>query len=125
MYIAERQDDFPGVEAKEVALRVVPLRHARAAHVLGYVGAINDTEYESLKSAGYTLEDQVGKAGVEKIYEKDLRGTPGSSTLEVDSAGRVLRELSAHRRDPRPRRAADHRPRRAGARRGRARHRRC
>jgi penicillin-binding protein 2 len=91
--IAEQQDDFPGVEAKEVALRVYPFG-SRAAHVLGYVGAINDTEYASLKGDGYTLEDQVGKDGVEKIFEKDLRGTPGSITLEVDSAGRVLRELS-------------------------------
>ncbi len=93
MRIAEQQDDFPGVEAKEVALRVYPFG-SRAAHVLGYVGAINDTEYASLKGDGYTLEDQVGKDGVEKIFEKDLRGTPGSITLEVDSAGRVLRELS-------------------------------
>ena len=62
--------------------------------MLGYVGAINDTEYKTLKNDGYTLEDQVGKDGVEKIFEKDLRGTPGSITLEVDSAGRVLRELT-------------------------------
>ena len=47
-----------------------------------------------MKGAGYTLEDQLGKDGVEKIFEKDLRGTPGSLTLEVDSRGRVLRELS-------------------------------
>ncbi len=93
MRIAERQDEFPGIEAKEVALRVYPFG-TRAAHVLGYVGAINDTEYDSLKNDGYTLEDQIGKDGVEKIFEKDLRGTPGSVTLEVDSRGRVLRELS-------------------------------
>ena len=93
MRIAERQAEFPGVEAKEVALRVYPFG-TRAAHVLGYVGAINDTEYESLNNDGYTLEDQIGKDGVEKIFEKDLRGTPGSVTLEVDSRGRVLRELS-------------------------------
>jgi penicillin-binding protein 2 len=93
MHIAERESDFPGVQAKEVALRVYPYG-SRAAHVLGYVGAINDTEYKALKDDGYSLEDQVGKDGVEKIFEKDLRGTPGSITLEVDSAGRVLRELS-------------------------------
>ena len=90
------RSDFPGVQAKEVALRVYPYG-SRAAHVLGYVGAINDTEYKTLKNDGYTLEDQVGKDGVEKIFEKDLRGTPGSITLEVDSTGRVLRELAAHR----------------------------
>ncbi len=93
VHIAERQSEFAGVEAKEVALRVYPFG-SRAAHVLGYVGAINDTEYESLKDDGYSLEDQVGKDGVEKIFEKDLRGTPGAITFEVDSAGRVLRELS-------------------------------
>ena len=93
VHIAERESDFPGVQAKEVALRVYPYG-SRAAHVLGYVGAINDTEYKTLKNDGYTLEDQVGKDGVEKIFEKDLRGTPGSITLEVDSAGRVLRELT-------------------------------
>ena len=121
MHIAERESDFPGVQAKEVALRVYPYG-SRAAHVLGYVGAINDTEYKTLKNDGYSLEDQVGKDGVEKIFEKDLRGTPGSITLEVDSAGRVLRELDAHRRDPWARRAAHHRPSGAGAGRGLARH---
>ncbi|HTN78643.1 MAG TPA: penicillin-binding transpeptidase domain-containing protein, partial [Acidimicrobiales bacterium] len=93
VHIAENQDEFPGVEAKEVAVRVYPYG-TRAAHVIGYVGAINDTEYSSLKDQGYSLEDEVGKDGVEKTFEKDLRGTPGSITLEVDSRGRVLRELS-------------------------------
>ena len=93
VHIAERGDLFPGVEAKEVAVRVYPYG-SRAAHVIGYIGALSDTEFESLEAQGYSLEDQLGKDGVEKIFEKDLRGTPGSITLEVDSQGRVLRELS-------------------------------
>ncbi len=75
--------------------RCASTRTARALRTSSATsGAINDTEYKTLKNDGYTLEDQVGKDGVEKIFEKDLRGTPGSITLEVDSAGRVLRELT-------------------------------
>ena len=55
-----------------------------AAHVLGYVGEINDTELKGLKDKGYQPGDEIGKSGVEQAYEQNLRGTPGRTVYEVD-----------------------------------------
>ncbi|MBK9181026.1 MAG: penicillin-binding protein 2 [Acidimicrobiales bacterium] len=99
VYLDERQDQLPGVSTELVAVRDYPYG-ALAAHVLGYVGEINESELEALASDGYELGDQLGKTGVEKTYEQDLRGTPGVTKLEVDSQGRVLRVLA--RRPPQP-----------------------
>ena len=113
-------DDFPASRSKQVAVRVYPLRPL-AAHVLGYVGAINDDELRrTSKSEDYSLGDEIGKAGVEQIYEDDLRGTPGS----IDARGRrrgpaCSASSSRTDADPGRRRVAHHRPRRAGAGRGR------
>lgn len=90
--LRERRDQLPGVVAQTVAMRDYP--HVNlAAHVLGYVGEVNDTEIKA--AAGkYRLGDRVGKAGVEKTYEAELRGTPGVRRIEVDREGRPLRVIS-------------------------------
>ena len=62
------------------------------AHVIGYTGEINAEELAGApKARAYSLGDDIGKAGVEQTYERDLRGTPGRYEYEVDAAGRVLR----------------------------------
>jgi penicillin-binding protein 2 len=94
VYIKEHAAEFPGVDAAKPAQRSYPNGNL-AAHVLGYVGEINDTELEDRKASGYRLGDSIGKVGVERAYESDLRGTPGVTKLEVDSRGRVLRTLAA------------------------------
>lgn len=96
VYLTERQDDFHGVVNVEVkALRHYPFGRL-ASHVLGYVGPINDEEYEALRDSPleYQLTDEIGKSGVERAYEDVLRGKPGRRVLEVDSHGRTVRELS-------------------------------
>jgi penicillin-binding protein 2 len=57
--------------------------------VLGYVGAINQDELDSKKQSAkpYDPGDEVGKSGVERIFEDDLRGTPGERLVEVDPRG--------------------------------------
>ncbi len=90
--IREREDQLPGVEARQVAIREYP--HGRlAAHVLGYVGEINDQELEERQQEEYRLGDEIGKVGVERAYETDLRGTPGVEFWEVDRRGEVIRSL--------------------------------
>lgn len=92
VYIREHQAEFDGVEAAQAAVRHYP--HGEfAAHVLGYVGEINDEELEIRRDEGYRLGDRIGKTGVERAYERELRGVPGIEKLEVDSRGRVLRSL--------------------------------
>jgi penicillin-binding protein 2 len=93
VYISEHQDLFPGVEATRQAVRTYP-NGTLAAHLLGYVGEINDVELDARKGDGYRLGDTIGKTGVEKIYEDDLRGEPGVERLQVDARGKSLGPLS-------------------------------
>ena len=56
-----------------------------AAHTLGRTGRIYKDEYAALKDKGYGFNDLVGKQGIEKICEEDLRGTDGRKTLGGES----------------------------------------
>lgn len=93
VYISEHQDLFPGVEATRVAERAYPYGPL-AAHLVGYVGEVNEDELDQRRGKGYQLGDSIGKSGIEKIYEDDLRGKPGVEELQVDAKGRVLGTLS-------------------------------
>ncbi len=84
------QLDLPGV-----SLQVTPDRHyiygPVAAHLLGYVGEATETDLRHL--AGYHMGDEIGKFGLERVFENDLRGEAGGQEVEVDSVGRRLRML--------------------------------
>lgn len=88
-YVREHQAELPGVEATIVSQRTYP-NGELAAHLLGYVGEINDSELTSHKRDGYRLGDTIGKSGAELVYESDLRGQAGVTKLQVNSAGDVL-----------------------------------
>ena len=92
IYIREHQSDFPGVSGVQLTERSYP-NATVAAHLLGWVGEINGSELATMKKKGYKEGDSIGKSGVEKIYEDDLRGQPQVERLEVDSKGRVLGSL--------------------------------
>ena len=115
VFLAERPDQFPGVEVLERTVRSYPYG-SLAAHLLGYVGPITRAEWEranqqidrqwedrDIPLAGqpgerpktYQLNDEIGKTGVELIFEDELRGTPGSRWLEVDASGTVVREIDS------------------------------
>jgi penicillin-binding protein 2 len=92
IYVKEHQADFPSVEATIVSERTYPNEpRSLAAHVLGYVGEINDTELADRKRLGYRLGDNIGKSGAERVYEEVLRGQPGVTKLQVNSAGEVVK----------------------------------
>jgi penicillin-binding protein 2 len=97
--IAERAEDLPGV-----SLRVTNVRHypqgSLAAHILGHVGEISESEVDVLRDQGYRAGDFLGRTGLEKVYESDLRGTDGERYLEVDAVGRVIGRFQG--RDPVP-----------------------
>lgn len=92
IWIDEHNADLPGVEAERVAVRAYPYGQL-AAHVLGYTGQIIDDEFEEKAGSAkpYTLNDEIGKYGVEQVYEDDLRGTPGSRSIEVDAENNPIR----------------------------------
>ncbi len=83
---------FPGVGIGVELLRYYPLGTA-TAHVLGYVGRINEREVEQIDPAEYAGTHYIGKSGIEKTYEDVLRGKVGYQQVEVNAKGRVLRVL--------------------------------
>lgn len=64
-----------------------------ASHVIGNVKPINEKEYATLKDQGYQNDDIIGKKGVEKQYDKEMKGQDGAQTVEVDVHGNVIREI--------------------------------
>ena len=89
--IKERSRSLPGV-----MIDVEPIREYKtqaAAHILGRVGIIYKEEYAELKKQGYKQTDLVGKDGIEKAYEKYLRGINGSKTTETTTTGKTTTVL--------------------------------
>jgi len=103
IWIDERADLLPSVSADRVAVRRYPYGPI-GAQILGYTGKIDRDELESVADSpkSYTLNDEIGKAGIERVYEAHLRGTPGITRLEVDSRGRTIRTLEEGSTDPIP-----------------------
>ena len=96
-------DEFTIVESVKLDLQgmvvdVQPVRSyphgALAAHLIGYLGEINDREIKQKEFAGYQQGDFIGKYGLERTYEKLLRGSNGGKNVEVDVGGRELRVLN-------------------------------
>ena len=94
--LRERQAEFPSVDAEQAAVRDYP-HGTLAAHVLGYVGAINAEELANLGSP-YRPGSRLGKDGIEQAFEADLRGVDGEVVIEVDADDAPVREIS--RRSP-------------------------
>jgi len=94
LYLREHSAEFPGVETDVEPVRLYP-EGGIAAHVIGYVGEINEKELQERRDDGYRLGDDIGRAGVERSYEHVLRGKPGLEKIEVDSRGTPLRTLGS------------------------------
>ncbi|GAE88613.1 hypothetical protein [Acetivibrio straminisolvens] len=63
--------------------------------MLGYIGIISEDEYKKYKENGYGMNDMIGKEGIEKTQESQLRGINGRKRVEVDTNGRLTAELSS------------------------------
>jgi penicillin-binding protein 2 len=83
---------FPGVDIAARLTRYYPLA-ATTAHVLGYVGRIDEDDLRRVDAADYAGTSHIGKLGVERYYEDRLHGTVGHQQIEVNAEGRVLRVL--------------------------------
>ena len=90
--IEEQKDNYPGV-----VIEVLPIRDyiygEYAAHVFGYVSEINEEELERRKNEGYKSGYIIGKFGLERIYDKEVRGVNGGDQVEVDVSGRPVQLL--------------------------------
>ncbi|MGW4029038.1 penicillin-binding protein 2 [Streptomyces sp. NPDC004838] len=95
LQIRERAEDFPGITAEPTAVRryTAPGK-ANTAQVLGYLSPVTDDEIAKAKDSDspYLRSDQVGRSGIERTYDKALRGKAGITRYEVDNLGRVIGE---------------------------------
>ena len=83
-----------GVEIASESERVYPER-STACHILGYLGAISESETEYyVEKKGYSASDLVGKDGVESSLESKLHGTPGTEKIRVNSSGEYVETIS-------------------------------
>jgi penicillin-binding protein 2 len=90
--LKEYENELPNVEINTEAVRYYP-DGRQLAHILGYTRELTAEQLKKKRSEGYRLGDVIGQMGVEKAYEKTLRGEWGGQQVEVDGAGRPLRVL--------------------------------
>ncbi|WP_415950329.1 penicillin-binding protein 2 [Streptomyces sp. KLOTTS4A1] len=98
LQIRERAEDFPGITAEPMAVRrYTAPGSAKTSQVLGYLSPVTDEEIQAAKDtdAPYLRSDQVGRSGLERVYDRQLRGTAGVTAYEVDKLGRVMGETQA------------------------------
>jgi penicillin-binding protein 2 len=98
-YVKEHARRFPGVDVQQVPIRSYPYG-SLAAHVLGYLGQINEEELDDPAFADHEPGDLIGKSGVESVYERDLSGTEGLVKYRVNSLGRNLGLIGTQRPVP-------------------------
>jgi penicillin-binding protein 2 len=87
-YIMERRALFPGIHFMQTYQRSYPVDRL-APNVLGYVNRITDRNLEDSKFDGLRPDSMVGQAGVEYVYDRQLRGTDGELTQSYDASGRA------------------------------------
>lgn len=98
-----KNNDLPGILIQSgskrhylnnIKIQTTTHRGSSFAHILGYLGKINEEEWESVESKGYLPNDSIGKVGLEKSYETELRGTYGYKKIEVDALEREQSTLA-------------------------------
>jgi penicillin-binding protein 2 len=85
-YLENHNHEFSGIRTEVQPVRVYHYNDL-AANIIGYLGSISKQDLESANSDIYRGGDIVGKKGLEKIREEDLRGEKGHSYSEVDARG--------------------------------------
>jgi penicillin-binding protein 2 len=93
---------LPGIQAEVGLSRVYPWG-ADLAHVVGYVGPVSDYDLGRIDDPDPLLQIpkfQIGKTGAENKLERSLRGSAGTRRIEVNAAGRIMRELDRQEGDP-------------------------
>jgi penicillin-binding protein 2 len=98
LQIRERAEDFPGISAEPQAVRryAAPGK-SNTAQVLGYLSPVTDEEIQQAQDSAspYLRSDQVGRSGLERQYDRELRGKAGVTRYEVDNLGRVIGKAQA------------------------------
>lgn len=98
-YIKEHSDELQGVDAVSDTIRKYNDSEYFAS-IIGYTGKISEKEYETLSAAddSYTLNDVIGKGGIEQYMDSYLKGEKGYEKLYVDYMGKALEVID--RKEP-------------------------
>ena len=102
--IEEQRQDLPGVITLVTSKRYYP-KNVNSPHIFGTIGEISPAE--RLMNPEYDQGELIGKNGLEKRYEKELRGSKGSEFLLVDASGRELGDYDSYQNLP-PIHGSDH-----------------
>ena len=87
---------FPTLNVIVEARRLYP-QGEFASHLIGYMGRMNEASWRELKKQGYRVDSWIGRAGIEKIFERELRGQDGGIRIEIDARGhRVTKQNLEH-----------------------------
>lgn len=97
--LAVNRHRFSGVEIVARLNRHYPLGE-NLSHAVGYVGMIDEDEFERLDKSNYSGTTHIGKSGVEKAYEDLLHGYVGYQQVEVNAQGKKIREMEKKRPEP-------------------------
>ncbi|MGZ4196095.1 MAG: penicillin-binding protein 2 [Solirubrobacteraceae bacterium] len=95
-YLAERQQQFPGVSVQQIWLRRYPLR-TLAAQLFGTVGRITPQEVHEARYRGVSQNAIVGQSGLEWYYDHYLRGQDGAERVQVDALGHFTGDLATRK----------------------------
>lgn len=97
--INERNSDLPGVETDISVSRYYGEDGSMAPHIVGYIGAMwqedleraeqEDNLYSSDNLSGYAGDDTIGREGIEKAFESELRGQNGKAVVVTDNEGKM------------------------------------
>ncbi len=91
-YIENNRMNLPGIKIEVVPRRVYHYGNV-ASHIIGYLGEINEKELKASREGEYRGGDLIGKMGLERLREKDLRGEKGRHYMEVNALGFEQRNL--------------------------------
>lgn len=95
--LSELKALYAGVDVIVEARRYYPFG-AYLSHLVGYIGKMDARDWAARsKDKNYSLDSRVGKAGLEKMYERELKGKDGGIYLEVDSRGKLNRVLESRK----------------------------
>ncbi|MCX6761993.1 MAG: penicillin-binding protein 2 [Candidatus Moranbacteria bacterium] len=90
LILAEKINELPGIALDKTAIRSYE-NSSIFSNFIGYDGKITKEEMD--KNSGYSMTDYIGKTGLEKSYEQDLKGVYGAQQVEVDSRGAITKNL--------------------------------
>lgn len=98
--LSELKAVYPGIDIIVEARRQYPFG-AWLSHMLGYIGKMDPRDWAAFsRDKNYSMDSRIGKAGIEKIYERYLKGKDGGIYLEVDSRGKLNRVLESRKWSP-------------------------